>query len=173
MKTVIKKLLTLSLFLLIGFSFQVHAIGDYNDVNQGRIKAEDKTEMTRVALEGLEQHKKKENGGLIDLAKFKPVIMQELYSYLEFEHIDRKELLKIKKEYERLESQAKNLTQKQIEKRLIKLFENMMSFVNDSTLQCVKQGAACNDWGCCNGLTCAPVPERARQNMGSCKKVSK
>lgn len=106
MKTVIKKLLTLSLFLLIGFSFQVHAIGDYNDVNQGRIKAEDKTEMTRVALEGLEQHKK-ENGGLIDLAKFKPVIMQELYSYLEFEHIDRKELLKIKKEYERLESQAK------------------------------------------------------------------
>jgi hypothetical protein len=157
------------LLALLFFTTQTMAIEDPYNVSQGRIKAEDSTEMTKVAMAGLEQHKK-ENNGQIDLAKFKPVIMQELYSYLEFEHIDRRELLKIKAEYERLEAQSSNLSQVQIEKKLIKLFENMMKYVNDSSLQCVKQGATCNNWGCCNGLTCATVPERARQNMGQCKR---
>ncbi|MBT7609266.1 MAG: hypothetical protein HN576_05890 [Bacteriovoracaceae bacterium] len=165
--SLISKLIVL---VLICFTTQTMAEEMYN-VSQGRINAQDNTDITKEAMAGLENHKKR-NGGKIVLASFKPVVMQELYSYLEHEHISRLELTKIKMEYERLEASSRGLSQKEIEKSLISLFENMMKYVNNSSLQCVKQGATCNDWGCCKGLTCAAVPARARENMGQCRRFN-
>jgi hypothetical protein len=169
MKITISNKVKLFILLLIGFSFQVYATQSQNNMSTGRIKVEDKASMTKDAMAGLEQHKNA-NKGMINLATFKPLIMEELYGFLAFEGISREELLTIKKQYEKLQAESNGLTQKQIEGRLINLFENMIVFVNDSTIQCVQPGATCNNWGCCKGLTCAPVPVRARQNMGSCKR---
>ena len=163
-------ILILALFSSSGFSANETNEDTFN-VKKGRINKEDKTAMTKVAMDGLAQHKK-ENGGKIDLTIFKPNVMQELYSYYEFEHIDKNELIEIKGQYEKLEVEAKKLSQSEIEKRLVALFEKMIDYVNNSSLQCVKEGAACNNWGCCNGLVCAAVPERARRNMGQCKRFN-
>lgn len=163
--------LLLSLYSFDAYSAKDETNEDVYNVEKGRINDQDKKDMTKVALDGLEQHKK-ENGGKIDLTIFKPNVMEELYGYYEFEHIDRKELLEIKRQYEILERESKKLSQEEIEKRLVALFEKMMAYVNDSALQCVKEGEQCNSWGCCNDLVCAAVPNRARQDMGQCQRFN-
>ncbi len=126
-----------------------------------------KSAMKKEALRGLELHKK-ENGGKIDLVKFKPLLMEELYSYYEYERINRDGLLGIKTQYEKLEVKSKKLTQIQIEQELIQLHSQLIKLVDASSKQCTKEGLVCNNWGCCGGLVCHDVPVRARKFMNSC-----
>ncbi|TNF31868.1 MAG: hypothetical protein EP319_00870 [Deltaproteobacteria bacterium] len=130
---------------------------------------EDKDFIMKDAEMGLEEHKK-ENDGKIDLTKFKPVVMKALYETFQAEEITRKELVEIRNAYEKLERDSKNMSQAQIEEALRKLFKQLFDKIQSTKLQCTGEGKQCNDWGCCAGLVCAAVPERAWQPMNNCKR---
>ncbi len=130
---------------------------------------EDKNFIMKDAEMGLEEHKK-ENDGKIDLSKFKPVVMKALYETFQAEEITRKELVEIRNAYEKLERDSKNMSQAQIEEALRGLFKKLFDKIQNTKLQCTQEGKQCNDWGCCAGLVCAAVPERAWQPMNNCKR---
>lgn len=130
---------------------------------------EDKNFIMKDAEQGLEEHKK-ENGGKIDLTKFKPVVMKALYETFQAEEITRKELIEIRNAYEKLEKDSKNMSQAQIEEALRAMFKKLFEKIQNTKLQCTAEGKQCNNWGCCKGLVCAAVPERAWRQMNQCKR---
>ena len=130
---------------------------------------EDKNFIMKDAEQGLQEHKK-ENGGKINLTKFKPVAIQALYETFQAEEITRKELMEIRNAYQKLEKDSKNMDQAQIEKNLRAVFKKLFEKIQNTKLQCTAAGKQCNNWGCCKGLVCAAVPERARVQMNQCKR---
>lgn len=153
--------------LLSSISFAQYApknINQGSNFNRPGVDEEDRNFIMKDAEIGLEEHKK-ENGGKIDLTKFKPVVMKALYETFQAEEITRAELVEIRNAYEKLEKDAvKNqMSQAQIEEALRGLFKKLFEKIQNTKLQCTQVGKQCNNWGCCPGLVCAAVPQRAWQ----------
>lgn len=81
---------------------------------------------------------------------------------------------KIIDRYNDLVAQAKTNKNIDQEKAVYEIVEQELKILQNKVIQCVKEGNACNDLGCCDGLACAPEPKKSQDNKclptgNSCK----
>ncbi len=143
------KLFLLSFFLLCNFQ----AFG------QQRINEQHKKNLMAEVKEGILEHKQVNNKKL-ELLMMKPEVMEFVWElHYEDKLATQQEVLEFQRQFDILAAK-RDLTDKEKEDALLDLFDKIVASINNSPLQCIKEGQSCNNWQCCDGLVCADTPGR-------------
>ena len=103
---------------------------------------------------------KKENKGNIDFEIIKPALYDELDIMYKKEKFTRLELINIKKQYESLSAARNKDSAGAKEQAFYQFLNQKIDEANNNPLEKYKEGQICNNWGCEDGLKCAPVPSQ-------------
>lgn len=136
-----------------------------------RISEEYRKELLVDVKEGLLEYKA-EFGTPLDLQKMRPEVLEYIYEFYDERVASPDEINGFVAEFDKLAAN-KDLSDQQKEEALLALFNNVVDTINKTPLQCLPEGGQCNDWSCCDGLTCAAVPQadRPKTNGGRCLPV--
>ena len=110
---------------------------------------------------------KMDNQGKIDLQLIKPDLNDELEIYVQQQKMTREEALKIKNDFEKL-AKDPSITPDKAEDTFIKFVQDELNNINKTQVTKIQEGKVCNNWGCEDGLKCAPDPKQ--EDGPSCKK---
>lgn len=136
-----------------------------------RISEEYRKELLVDVKEGILEYKE-EFGTPLDLKKMRGEVLEYIYEFYDERVASPEEINGFVAEFDKL-SERIDLDDAQKEEALIALFNNVVDTINKSPLQCLAEGAQCNDWTCCDGLTCAAKPQDHRPSArgGKCQTV--
>jgi hypothetical protein len=101
---------------------------------------------------------KKENKGNIDFEIIKPALYDELDVMYKKEKFTRLELINMKKQYEALSAARNKDSSGAKEQAFYQFLNQKIEEANNNPLEKYKEGQICNNWGCEDGLKCAPAP---------------
>ena len=101
---------------------------------------------------------KKENKGNIDFEIIKPALYDELDVMYKKEKFTRLELINMKKQYEALSAARNKDSAGAKEQAFYQFLNQKIEEANNNPLEKYKEGQICNNWGCEDGLKCAPAP---------------
>lgn len=150
----LKSLILISLAINIAFA-------------KDRFGEADRKKFLEEVKQGLAAHKV-ENKGRVDLQIIKPALYEELEVFQKQERFTREEMVIIKQKYEAF-SRDPRITPDRAEQELYNFIEKELSEINKKPLQKTREGQVCNNWGCEEGLKCAPDPLQ-QTTPGQCKK---
>lgn len=129
-----------------------------------RISEEYRKELLVDVKEGLLEYKE-EFGSPLKLKKMRAEVLEYIYDFYNERVASPDEINGFVAEFDKL-AQRSDLSDEQKEEALLALFNNVVDTINKSPLQCLPEGGQCNDWSCCDGLTCAAVPQGQNVKTG-------
>lgn len=125
-----------------------------------RITDAQKQDLLVEVREGLLEHRQ-ENQGRLRLDRMKPDVMEFVWEfYYEDMVATKEEILSFQREFDQLVANQAGMSDEQKEAAIFKIFNDLVDRVNSTPLQCIEEGASCNQWLCCDGLVCADKPGR-------------
>jgi hypothetical protein len=151
----------LKILILIALSFNLAFA-------KSRFTDSDKKKFMEEVKQGIAAHKL-ENKGKVDLQIIKPGLYEELDVYYKQEKFTREEMVKIKQKYE--EFSKSTIAPEKTEDEFYKFVQAQLDDINKTQVVKTKEGQVCNNWGCEEGLKCAPDPKQ--EDGPTCKKEGK
>lgn len=146
----LKSLILLTLMLNISFA-------------KDRFSDADKKKFLDDVKQEIAEHKV-ENKGRVDLQIIKPGLYAELEESLKLEKFTRDEMNKIKQNYEAF-SRDPSITPDKAEEAFYAFMQKELDNINKKPIEKVAEGNLCNNWGCEDGLKCAPDPTQFTANF--------
>ncbi len=138
---------------------------------KSRFTEEDRRKFMEEVKQGIAAHKV-DNKGNVDFQIIKPTLYEELDIYYKQQKFTREEVVKMKQDYEGFIKKSSNLfSGDEKEKAFISFIEQDLNEINQSEVAKIKEGEVCNNWGCEEGLKCAPDPVQV--DGKSCLKMGK
>ncbi len=128
-----------------------------------RFSEADKKKFLDDVKQEIAEHKV-ENKGRVDLQIIKPGLYAELEEALKLEKFTRDEMNAIKQNYEAF-SKDPSISPDKAEEAFYAFMQKELDNINKKPLHKVAEGSLCNNWGCEDGLKCAPDPLQFTANF--------